>query len=611
MNRFIFILFCILLSSPFAFSQSGDFVQDYIDKGEKAFSSGNYSEAANNFTAALSGMRTKKINENSAEYLRISRKEVQSKECAKIKSAADQLYTNAKSKQDLTITKTRYEEILKYNDQDRNVRQKIAECNQKIAVIDRNEADNGLWQKTTKENTVTAYENYLDKYPNGLHSENAQTNIQKLQLEASNKADNDSWQAALSENTIQAYEKYLNNYPKGINTQKAEENINNIRLIAKNEEDEKLWKQTLSYNTIEAYNSYIAESRTGKHIPDARTKIAEIRDVALWNEAKELDSHDSYKNYLNNEDNKIKKFEKEARLAVLDLTIIQEYENGNYSTALECIEVLQKSRNLTKREQEIQNVCNENIDYLAIKNNPTEINTTAFLRKYPNSEYKDEIYKKYNELKYGTEVADRQNEKSSTTRAPLPSIRRRYKPGDVWSLVIGGEFERFDVVTGYGPFLGLKVGSIENVVNFTVGGGYKRLEKTREEEIRVDGITLDQINGAAYLKVNIGRKFARTKLNIGIGGEYGYTFNSYYYLQDENIKVKDKSLTNMNSVYGVASIGVGGKHVDFKIYYKYDILSPYNANYIIGNRDLKSHENFMKQIDNKHRIGISLLCYLN
>lgn len=73
----------------------------------------------------------------------------------------------------------------------------------------RAEKDKKDWETATKDNTIAAYQTYLNTWPNGDYATSARRNIQQLE------ADNRAWQTARGSHTKIAYQTYLNNFPKG------------------------------------------------------------------------------------------------------------------------------------------------------------------------------------------------------------------------------------------------------------------------------------------------------------------------------------------------------------------------------------------------------------
>jgi len=61
------------------------------------------------------------------------------------------------------------------------------------------------WENTKLKNTTLSYENYLNKYPQGLYSDSAKIHLEKLYF-----------QEALFADTIPNYEAFINKYPQSI-----------------------------------------------------------------------------------------------------------------------------------------------------------------------------------------------------------------------------------------------------------------------------------------------------------------------------------------------------------------------------------------------------------
>lgn len=69
--------------------------------------------------------------------------------------------------------------------------------------------DDLLWQTCQKAHTIAAYNDYLDRFPNGKYADAALDLIQKLEQ------DEEAWRAAQTKNKVSAYQLYLKNQPEG------------------------------------------------------------------------------------------------------------------------------------------------------------------------------------------------------------------------------------------------------------------------------------------------------------------------------------------------------------------------------------------------------------
>lgn len=77
------------------------------------------------------------------------------------------------------------------------------------------------WQNAFNTNTISSYQNYLNKHPSGNNANKAQQNINSL-------VENRDWQNALNANSKVSYQNYLNRHPSGPNAYIAQQKINNL-----------------------------------------------------------------------------------------------------------------------------------------------------------------------------------------------------------------------------------------------------------------------------------------------------------------------------------------------------------------------------------------------
>jgi hypothetical protein len=147
------------------------------------------------------------------------------------------------------------------------------------------------WVNVKLENTVESYRAYLRSYPSGRYADKTMAKV--LQF------DRDTWKTADSLNTVSGYDRYIGQFPDGVYSQDAAERIDQI-----------LWERTKVLKTLAAYQEYIRHVAGGKYELEAKQKIAEF-DNADWKKAKTLDAVDAYRQYLDK--HKDGKFRSEAR----------------------------------------------------------------------------------------------------------------------------------------------------------------------------------------------------------------------------------------------------------------------------------------------------------
>ena len=89
-----------------------------------------------------------------------------------------------------------------------------------LAGCSRQEAD---WGKAQRADTIAAYQQYLDDYPQGLHGKDAQARVGAL-------VDEREWQRAIRLNTPEAYQVYLGGHPDGAHAADARARISDFVL---------------------------------------------------------------------------------------------------------------------------------------------------------------------------------------------------------------------------------------------------------------------------------------------------------------------------------------------------------------------------------------------
>ena len=588
----VILLFCSLG----VLAQINTVAQNYINKGEDEFKKGNYETAAINFKAAVTNLKDNRV--PLRDYAPYEKREEEANQLANLKKNADNLFLNAKSITDYENAKKSYSEIIAKNKSDNNARNRMNECDAKISQI----KENNAWNTALTTNSKDAFEKYLNQFPNGAHAKDAKVKIEEIIKAQQTAEEKNYWNSALTKNTVEAFEDYQKKYPNGLYTSESKAKINERKLVLQNEQDEKLWEKATRLNTPEGYFAYLDESDNGKYVSAAKTKITELRDSALWEEAKQINTLDSYTDYLSNENNITKKYTNEANVLLTEANAQQEFENGNYQKAKQYLLEIKKKQNLSKTQQKLFDDCSEEIAYADFKAKPNETDAKIFIKLYPKSKYYDEVKKSYDEMI-----------RSKTVQ------RTTYQPGrsgiktsnsDIVSWTFGGNAEFLEVLA-YAITTGVKIGSINNPVNFSLEGGYRHVTPYTDQNNKAgEGITLNQVVGSAFLKFNLGgnRNYS-DKFVFGLGGEYNYTFNSFYQVDEGYTKENDINIRNEHSLSGIALVGWGLKNASVNFYYKYNILSPYNTDYIHEN--LSMYENLTNQVNNKSQVGISISFYIN
>lgn len=91
--------------------------------------------------------------------------------------------------------------------------------------------DRDWWQRTGAAGTEQGYRDYLRRYPDGLYSDRAEAELQRIEREkrqVAEAAERRSWDAAVTGGTIASYRQYLSEYPQGRFAAEAEARIESL-----------------------------------------------------------------------------------------------------------------------------------------------------------------------------------------------------------------------------------------------------------------------------------------------------------------------------------------------------------------------------------------------
>jgi serine/threonine protein kinase len=96
----------------------------------------------------------------------------------------------------------------------------------------RKKRDDNAFGRAKSSNTIYAYEKYLEKYPSGRHAKEAQKRMDELKsaIQLENKIQDDvAFEIASSKNTLSAYQEYLQKFPYGLHVAEANARIRTFK----------------------------------------------------------------------------------------------------------------------------------------------------------------------------------------------------------------------------------------------------------------------------------------------------------------------------------------------------------------------------------------------
>lgn len=159
------------------------------------------------------------------------------------------------------------------------------------------------WGIARSEDTIEAYENFLNNHPKSEFSEQAQTRLKKLYTER-------DWEETKLTDTITAYEKFLHLHPKSEFSEKAKFRLE--QLLTSQD-----WEQAKIKDTIAAYEKFIKSHPESKFSDLAQQRLNELqRDLDIWEQVKKKGSIRSYRQFIAN--NPKSRYIDEAKASIAD-----------------------------------------------------------------------------------------------------------------------------------------------------------------------------------------------------------------------------------------------------------------------------------------------------
>ena len=122
---------------------------------------------------------------------------------------------------------------------------------------------NADWNQASAQNTVAAYQSFIQRHPGDPRVQQARNRIEALK-------DGQAWYAAKSAGTVEAYQQYLQQYPDGAHASDAQNGITTLKQSA-------AWQSAQSAGTAAAYQAFL---QNYPNAPQAGQAQAEINKLA-------------------------------------------------------------------------------------------------------------------------------------------------------------------------------------------------------------------------------------------------------------------------------------------------------------------------------------------
>ncbi len=225
----------------------------------------------------------------------------------------------------------------------------LVQCNNSSTSSEN--GDKSAWEKAQKENTLGAYDKYLEKFPKGEFSSKAKTEEAKLLINEAktgnpiesfdkynkrfpngknkNLFDPLVYNYILSQDSVELFDEYIKRFPDGQFSGQFEQSIfDNVRAGKSSmdfsdfvaqfpnsnyimEIDSLLFDSAMKYKSTNIYEEYLATLPNGIHKPEIDTAY----EKALYTKAKTTNSANDFNRFINicKRSNKIKKIKVETQ----------------------------------------------------------------------------------------------------------------------------------------------------------------------------------------------------------------------------------------------------------------------------------------------------------
>lgn len=124
--------------------------------------------------------------------------------------------------------------------------------------------EESMWAQCELTHEINDYKNYLDAYPNGEHSAEAQKMYTLLINEKT------MWEQVQASNDEYQLRSFINNHPHSKFLPTAREMLDDV-----------VWNNAIAGNTRQAFEAYVREFPGGRHIAEARSHLEEFRLAEL------------------------------------------------------------------------------------------------------------------------------------------------------------------------------------------------------------------------------------------------------------------------------------------------------------------------------------------
>lgn len=221
------------------------------------------------------------------------------------------------------------------------------------------------WEKTQAQNSITVYEAFIEKYPDGNYTSLATQQLEILRYNSVKK-----------QNTITSYEAYLQKYS---NSPFAEE--------AKQKLDDLIFNKAVTEGTIKSFENFVTQQKNSPHLSEVNQHL----DYLYFKKVQTVGTIQAYESFINHRKNS--KYLPAANQQLDDLYFKKAEAEGTIRSYESFLSLRKNSKyNLT---------ANQHLDDLYFKKAEAEgtiLSYEHFLKQSKNSSHTSEVNQRLREL---------------------------------------------------------------------------------------------------------------------------------------------------------------------------------------------------------------------
>ena len=214
-------------------------------------------------------------------------------------------------------------------------------ANTKIAALANEIKDKNAWDKVLQEKSEASINSYLKEFPSGIHVNQAKSLVTAFTKEK------EEWNAAVKTNSVSAYTNFLKKYPESKFSADANSKLNVINAASTRNRDIKDWNRIYYSKSIYDFGMHLRSFKNCIHKTNANNKIAAInnqnrsnainskKDVADWNRINGINNTTKYLIYhLKNHPTCIHKVAANNKITAIDSELRMYRNAASRPTAL-------------------------------------------------------------------------------------------------------------------------------------------------------------------------------------------------------------------------------------------------------------------------------------